>query len=286
MNRLDPAGKVVVVTGGAQGIGRAVAARMVRLGARVALVDRDAVGVHAAAKDLGPNAVAYAADVRDRECMRRVMRSVTKHFGSIDVIVANAGVSPTPATVRALDDDEFDRVIGVNITGVYNTVRPALDQIVAGRGHVVIVSSGASFAPGAGGSPYMVSKAAVSQLGRALRLELAVHGASAGVVYFGIVDTDMTHDMLDSDELGRQIGGLLPWPLNRRISADDAARVIVGNVVHRHGESFAPAGWRALKWVHGAANPLLDRYLVRSATMHRLLAEVDRGADKPGHHTW
>ena len=70
----------------------------------------------------------------------------------------------------------------------------------------------------------MISKSAVEQLGRALRVELAVHGASAGLAYFGVVDTAMTRDMFDTGDLGRDIEGMLPWPLNRRITADRAAR--------------------------------------------------------------
>lgn len=143
--------------------------------------------------------------------MAKVVADTVAHFGRLDAVVANAGVTPSPSTIRTMDDADFDRVIGINLTGVYNTVRPpALDHIIKQRGHVVVVSSCAAFAPGAGGSPYMISKSAIEQFGRALRVELAVHGATAGVSYFGIVDTAMTHDMLDSDDLGKEIGGLLP----------------------------------------------------------------------------
>ncbi|WP_237421589.1 short-chain dehydrogenase/reductase [Gordonia sp. SID5947] len=273
--RLDVTGRVVVVTGAGKGIGFAVAEQLQHRGARLALIDVDRDQVEAAARRLGDTTFACTADVRDRAAMRDAMTAVIAHFGSIDVVVANAGVTPPPATVRAMEDADFDRVIGVNLFGVYNTVRPALDQIIANKGHVVIVSSGAAFSPGAGGSPYMISKSAVGQLGRALRLELAPHGATSGTVHFGIVDTDMTHEMLDADELGQEIGAMLPWPLRRRISAETAAETIVDNVTSRAADSFAPFGWRQLKWVHGMLNPVMDRFLARSATMQRLILSVD-----------
>ncbi|MEV0335748.1 short-chain dehydrogenase/reductase [Nocardia sp. NPDC050717] len=270
------AGKAVLVTGAGQGIGRELATVLHDRGALVAAVDIDERAAEATAADLGPAAYAFAADVADRARMRAVVDEATGLFGRLDVVVANAGVTPVPATVRTMDPADFDRVLSVNLTGAFNTVHPALDHIVRARGHVVVVSSCAAFAPGMGGSPYMMSKAAVEQFGRALRVELAASGASAGVAYFGIVDTAMTHDMLDTDDLGRELDGLLPWPLNVRISAATAARIIADGIARRAPRTIAPSGWEPYALLRGAVNVVLDRKLAADTTVHELLRAIER----------
>ncbi|MBF6520278.1 SDR family NAD(P)-dependent oxidoreductase [Nocardia farcinica] len=269
-------GRVALVTGAAHGIGLAVARRLHARGASVALVDVDTDEVRAAAAQVGDHTLAVTADVRDRPALREAVAQTVDRFGRLDIVVANAGVSPTPGTLRVMDDAEFDRVLGVNLTGVYNTVRAGLDQIVANRGHVVVVSSAAAFAPGAGGAPYMISKAGVEQLGRALRVELAPHGASAQVAYFGLVKTAMFHAVLEADELGRQMDGMLPWPLNRRIEPDEAARSLVDGIATRAATSIAPAGWRQYSHLRGLVNPVIDRRLRGDGHLHQLIRTLER----------
>lgn len=161
------AGQTVLITGAGQGIGHELAVLLHERGARVVLVDIDGHAVAAIAHRLGDRALAVTADVTDREAMRQAVIRTVAHFGTLDVVVANAGVVPRPATLRIMDGADFDRVIDINLTGVFNTVRPALDHIVTAHGHVVVISSCAAFAPGMAGAPYMISKAAVEQLGQA-----------------------------------------------------------------------------------------------------------------------
>ncbi|MEV6360763.1 short-chain dehydrogenase/reductase [Nocardia asteroides] len=272
----DVTDKVVLVTGAGQGIGRELAEILHARGAIVAVVDIDEAAAERAAEPLRPRAHALGADVADRAGMRAAIDEVVGRFGRLDVVVANAGVTPVPATVRTMDPADFDRVLSINLTGVFNTVHPALDHIVRTRGHVVVVSSCAAFAPGMGGSPYMVSKAAVEQLGRALRVELAASGASAGVAYFGIVETAMTHDMLDVDDLGRELDALLPWPLNVRISAEHAARTIADGIARRAPRTIAPSGWEPYALLRGAVNVVLDGRLAADATVHELVRAIER----------
>ncbi|UFS97773.1 short-chain dehydrogenase/reductase [Nocardia huaxiensis] len=275
-DRYDVAGKTVLITGAAQGIGRELAGLLYERGASIALADIDRHGAAAAAAALGPRALPLPADVSDRAAMRGVINSAVEHFGRLDVVVANAGVVPRPATLRTLDSADFDHVIDVNLTGVFNTVRPALDHIVAHRGHVVVVSSCAAFAPGMAGAPYMISKAGVEQLGRALRVELSPFGATAGVAYFGIVDTAMTHATLDGDELGHAFDDLLPWPLRRRITAEQAARSIADGIARRAPRTIAPsAGWSLYALLRGAVNVVLDARLTRDPRVHALLLAVE-----------
>ena len=102
-------------------------------------------------------------------------------FGGLDIPVANAGVAPPAATMRAIDPEVFERVVEIDLLGVWRTARACLPQVTERRGHIVVVASVYAFMNPALGGPYAISKAGVEQMGRALRAELAPHGASASV---------------------------------------------------------------------------------------------------------
>ena len=271
----DVRDKVVLITGAAQGIGLALATILYERGASIALLDVDAESAKTAAAGLGERALPLAVDVRDRPAMAAAVAQIVDRFGRLDVVVANAGIAPPPATLRTIDEADFDRVIDINLIGVFNTVRPALEQVVEHNGHVVVVSSAAAFAPGAGGSPYMISKAAVEQLGRALRIELAAVGASAGVAYFGIVETAMTHETIDDDELVRKVAELLPWPLSQRITAEEAAKSVADGIAERAARTIAPASWQPYSLLRGAANVLIDHQMAGDKNVHALVRKVE-----------
>ncbi|MCW4354875.1 short-chain dehydrogenase/reductase [Hoyosella sp. YIM 151337] len=270
---LDVRGRTALVTGGGGGIGLEVARQLARRGARVAILDVDEAAAVKAACDIG-----IGVSVSDRDAMKLAVKKVQAELGPIDIVVANAGVTPKPATLRVMDDTEFDRVVGINLTGVYNTVRPVLDDVIATRGHVVVVASVAAFAPGMAGSPYMITKAAVEQLGRALRIELAVHGATAQVAYFGIVETAMTQAMLDDDELGRELGDRFPWPFSQRITARDAAVTICDGIARRSARTIAPRAWTAYALLRGLVNVGFDALLVRDKRTQRMISRLEQRA--------
>ncbi len=269
------AGRTVLITGGGAGIGRALARVLHARGAVVALVDRDGAALEAAAEELGDRVLTAVADVRDRDGVASAVRGLAGRAGGLDVVVANAGVTPPPATLRQIEPGEFDRVLAVNVTGAFNTVRPALDHLIARRGHVVVVSSAAAFVPGPGGAAYMVSKAAVEQLGRALRLELAGHGVTAGVAYFGVVDTQLARTTLDDDPLGQALEKRLPRPLRRRITATEAATVLADAIARRAGRTLAPAAWQPWALLRGVVNVAADAYLAADRTTQALIRELE-----------
>ncbi|TVT51531.1 SDR family NAD(P)-dependent oxidoreductase [Amycolatopsis rhizosphaerae] len=274
VNDLD--GQVALVTGGGHGIGRETAHAFAARGASVAVVDLDPAAAKKVAAEIGEHrALGIAADVRDSEALRTAVGEVLGRWDRLDVAVANAGVTPVPATVRMGDPADFERVVSVNLFGVLNTAQAVVEPLVQRRGHLVVVASAAAFCPPVGGAAYMVSKAAVEQLGRALRLELAPYGVTATVAYFGVVDTRLARTTLDDDPLGAALDAMLPRPLRRRISARTAAEVIVSAVENRSPRSMAPSAWEPLSWFRGIVNPVLDRVLVRDSRLHALIRDLE-----------
>ena len=267
-------GKIALVTGGARGIGAATVEKLLAAGASVAVVDRD-IPEHTLTSE---RVLLLSADVTDYEAMVECVRRTVEKFGALDIVIANAGITPPPSTIRTIDRNVFDTVMAANFGGVLNTVRACADDIVAGGGHIMLVSSCAAFTPGMGGAPYMVSKAAVEQLGRALRIELAAVGATAGLAYYGVVDTELARGTLDENPLGVRIGKLLPWPLNRRLSSDRAAELLVRSVCARRARLIAPAVWLPYFWLRGILDPVLAWKLTRDRTVAKIMRELEETA--------
>jgi NAD(P)-dependent dehydrogenase (short-subunit alcohol dehydrogenase family) len=275
--RYDVNGKVVLITGGAQGIGLGLATALHRRGARLALVDLDGKTVAAAAAGFGSDrALGLVADVTNSGAIGDAVATVVDRFGGVDVVVANAGVANTAATTRVMAPEEFERVVEVDLLGVYRTVHAALPQIVARRGQAVLVSSVYAFVNGMLVAPYAVSKAGVEQLGRALRVELANHGASATVAYFGFVDTHMVRKGFDEDPLGQRLEReLLPAAITKRITPQQAGEALARAIERRKPRVIAPRYWTAVSLLRGVINPVFDRVTERLPQVQALLREAD-----------
>jgi NAD(P)-dependent dehydrogenase (short-subunit alcohol dehydrogenase family) len=275
--RYDVNGKVVLITGGAQGIGLGLATALHRRGARLALVDVDGNAVSAAAAGFGSDrALGLVADVTNRDAIARAIDTVADRFGGVDVVVANAGIANTAATTRAMAPEEFERVVEVDLLGVYRTVHAALPQIVARRGQAVLVSSVYAFVNGMLVAPYAVSKAGVEQLGRALRVELANHGASATVAYFGFVDTHMVRKGFDEDPLAQRLEReLLPAGITRRITPEQAGEAVARAIERRKPRVIVPRYWIAMSLLRGLINPVFDLVTERTPRVQSVLREAD-----------
>jgi NAD(P)-dependent dehydrogenase (short-subunit alcohol dehydrogenase family) len=284
MTRFDLTGKVALVTGGSRGIGLATGRALAARGASVAIVDLDReTAERSAAQIPGPDAVGIAADVTERGAMQRAVATTVERCGGLDVVVANAGIGPRAATFRAMASESFERVLDVNLMGVYRTVDAALPQIVSRRGHLVLISSIYAFMNGAGGAPYAMSKAAIEQFGRALRLELAQHGASATVAYFGFIDTEMVHRAIDQDPLAEEMIATFPRPLRKRLPASAAAEAIVQGIERRQRRVIEPRRWILMSVLRGVVNPLADAGAERDESIKSLMRELDArsGEDQP-----
>ncbi|CAM5707300.1 3-phenylpropionate-dihydrodiol/cinnamic acid-dihydrodiol dehydrogenase [Streptomyces alboniger] len=144
-------------------------------------------------------------DVTDLGDMTRAAETVVRDAGRLDIVIANAGVLGPGATLRASSTSLVDRLFDVNVGGALNTVRAAPPGLIKNRGRLVLVSSVFAFVNGAGAIPYAMSNAAVEQLGRGLRVELAAHGVSVTTAYFAVINTDMTRQGLDEDPVAQEL---------------------------------------------------------------------------------
>jgi NAD(P)-dependent dehydrogenase (short-subunit alcohol dehydrogenase family) len=265
-------GKTALVTGAAKGIGFETARLLHARGASVALTDLDAAEVEGAAAAIGQRTLALAGDATDREALDDAVAATVERFGGLDVVVANAGIGPPLRPVAAADPVAFERVVEVNLLGVYRTVRAALPQIIERRGQVVLIASLYSFANGTLVAPYAVSKAGVEALGRGLGVELAAKGAGVTIVYPGFIDTKMVRDGF-ADPIGDGLEGVLPPFLIRRIAPARAAERIVAAIERRAPRVVVPRWYAPFAVLRGILGPLMDRAMARD---RRVLELVDR----------
>jgi NAD(P)-dependent dehydrogenase (short-subunit alcohol dehydrogenase family) len=268
-------GKTALVTGAARGIGLETARRLTQRGASVALIELDLDETTEVAQPLGDRALAIAADVTDAATMNAAVEQVVERFGALDIVVANAGVAPPSRPMTVVDNDAYERTIEIDLLGVWRTVRPALPQVVERRGHVVVVASVYAFVNGLLNTPYAVSKAGVEQLGRSLRTELAVHGASASVAYFGFIDTAMVRDAFE-DPVAKRIEDVFPAFMLRRLTSEVAGEAIVDGIERRVPRIIRPRWWRVYSVLRGVLNPVLDAQMGRDERVHDVVREGER----------
>jgi len=259
-------GKVVLITGGASGIGAEVARRLHAKGANLILTDLDGAALAETAGRLGGSRVlTVVADVRDAAAMAGAVAQAVDRFGGIDVVLANAGIGSFGST-RNIDPEAFKRVIDVNVTGVFNTVHAALPALVQRRGYVLMVSSLAAFVAGPGMAAYTASKAAVENLASALRLEVAHLGVDVGSAHMSWIDTPMVQEL--KDELGafQKMLAAMPGPLSRTTSVQDCGAAFVSGIEARRRRVYCPRWVGLFRWLRPLLSmPVAERDLRRSA---------------------
>lgn len=275
MADLNVSGRVALVTGAARGIGLETARALHARGASVALLDLDRGETERAARSIGERTFPIAADVTDEAAVKLAVEAVLTEFGRLDVVVANAGIAQPIRPVISIDPKAFDQVLDVNLHGVVYTVRQALPHVIEQRGHVLVIASVYAFVNGALQSSYAMSKAAVEQFGRALRVELAHHGASAGVGYFGFVDTAMVRGAFE-DPIAGQVEGTAPRPLRKRISPTEAGEALAAGIERRAARTIRPRRWSLYSWLRGLVNPGLDQATSRDDTVNAAIAEAEQ----------
>ena len=269
------AGKTVFITGGAQGIGLETGRQAYGRGASVVLVDLDPEQVKQAAAELGERALGLTADVTDRDSIEGAIEAAVKRFGKVDVVVANAGIARF-GTIRTITTEDWERVLEVNLFGVWRTVRAGMEQVIENRGQFVIVSSSYAFSNGVLNSPYAAAKSGVEALGRALRAELRPLGASATVAYFGFIKTEMVKKGFENPFVDRMRQEVVPTFLTRQAPVSEAGGVIIDAIEERGARAIAPAEWKALFYARGFTASLMDRQFDEDP----VLKEIVLGAEQ------
>ncbi len=223
MNRLDLEGRVAVVTGGARGIGRAVAERMAASGAEVALWDQDEAAAQETARALGERASAHRADVTQAASIRAALDATLARHGRVDIVVNNAGITGGNAPLWELPEAEWRRVIDVNLIGPYlvsAAVVPGMRE--RGWGRIVNVASIAGKEGNPNASHYSASKAGLIGLTKSLGKELAGTGVLVNCVTPAVAKTELFQQMTEA-QIAYMLGKI---PLGRFIEVEEIAALV------------------------------------------------------------
>ncbi len=211
------AGRVVLVTGGTRGIGRACALRLHEAGHRVAVTSRSGTG-----DDLPAGILVVACDVTDPATVDAAYARIEEELGPVEVLVANAGITADTLAVR-MSDTEFSSVVDTNLTGAFTCARRALRPMMKARwGRLVFISSVVGLAGQTGQANYAASKAGLVGLARSLAREYASRSVTANVVAPGPITTDMLAALPDD----RRAAIAAAVPLGRLGEPDEVAAAV------------------------------------------------------------
>ena len=218
--------KTAVVTGGSRGIGRAIAIELARGGANVVICyagnEKAADETVAACRELGAKALAVRCDVSEAEQVRNLMDTAVKEFGTIHILVNNAGITRDNLLMR-MSEADFDAVLDANLKGAFLCMKAVYRTMMRQRyGRIVSISSVVGLRGNAGQMNYAASKAGIIGLTKSMAKELASRGVTANAVAPGFIETDMTAALPENAKSAM----LATIPAARLGQAEDVARAV------------------------------------------------------------
>lgn len=218
-------GKTALVTGGAQGIGKAIAVTLAKAGADVAVSDINMEAAEATAKELsalGVKAAAIQGNVADPEAAKEMVDKAAAELGKLDILVNNAGITRDNLIMRMKEED-WDLVLDVNLKGAFNCAKAALKHMSKAKsGRIINIASVVGAMGNAGQANYVASKAGLIGLTKTIAREYASRGITANAVAPGFIDTAMTQALPENvrEDIMKQI------PLARLGTAEDVAGAV------------------------------------------------------------
>ena len=194
-------GKVALVTGGSRGIGFATAKMLSKNGAIVVVTAKNPKKLEESVLEI-PNAVGIAADIRNRNDVKDVVDKTIEEFGKLDILVNNAGIFPKIRQLHEIDEDEWNEVLDVNLTGQFRFTKEAIPYLQRTSGCIINISSDAGLKAyqGFNADAYSASKAALILLTKCWALQYAKHKIRVNCICPGIVDTDMTKPFMKTQK--------------------------------------------------------------------------------------
>lgn len=219
MLKLD--GKIALVTGGSQGLGRAIALKLAENGADIAIVyvgpEEPAEQTRKDIENLGRRALLYVCDVRDEAAVNETVAAVKKDLGQVDILVNNAGVTRDTLMV-GMKDEDYDMVLDINLKGAFHMIRACYRDFMRKRsGKIINISSIAGLVGNAGQVNYAASKAGLIGMSKSVAKELGSRGVCCNCIAPGFIATDMTKDIKEDNPLLMQV------PMKKMGSPEDVA---------------------------------------------------------------
>ncbi len=266
-------GRRVLITGGARGIGAALAHRLHERGAHVALLGLEPDHLAAVALDCG-GAPWAECDVTDEAAVEAGVARLVDELGGLDIVVANAGIAAQMPMLHG-DPAILRRTLDVNVMGTYLTLRAAGPHISHRRGYALVVASLAAAVHLPLLGAYSASKAATEALGNTLRVELAPSGARVGVAYFAELDTDMTTRGFDTRAAEKLTGG---GSLTKMTPLAVAIDALERGLATRARRIVAPAWVGPVLPLRMLAQPIMDRHVRGKVREALAIARTERPA--------
>jgi len=262
--------KVVLITGGARGIGAATGLELERRGARVVLADLDAEALARTAETSGAGTMTIELDVTDAAACEAAVEQVLSKHGRLDIAWANAGIA-TFGPLALTAPSAWRRTIEVNVLGAYNTLHAALPAVIEQRGYLAVTASLASFSHAPGLSAYATSKAGVEAMCNSLRAEVAHSGVQVASIHPTWIDTDMVREGDQTQAAFQRLRASMKPPFKRTYPVERAVADIVAGFEARRRRICTPPFTRLAH----ALRPLLTTRLMEGDQL-KAAPEIER----------